>query len=328
LIAVDALQENPRVNPILVVGSVALDTVKTSAGSIADGLGGSATYFSLAARYFAPVQLVGVVGEDFPREHRILLCDRGVDCSGLKTAKGKTFRWSGKYGKDANVAKTLATHLNVFKDFRPKLDDAHRKAPIVFLANIDPELQSEVLAQMKAPKLVACDTMNFWIDSKPEAIKELLAKVDVFFCNEEEAEQLAARPNPLQAAAVISSWGPSVVVVKKGEHGALMKIGSRFYIFPPYPLDEIKDPTGAGDTFAGGFLGYLASCGVYDDVGHLKRALAYGAVMASFNVEDFSTRNIEDLDRDRIDERFHDLLERMSVPRAEDLLKGRRPVAA
>ncbi|MDE2142246.1 MAG: sugar kinase [Elusimicrobia bacterium] len=313
---------------MLVVGSVALDTVKTSAGSISDGLGGSATYFSLSARYFAPVQLVGVVGEDFPRQHRTLLSQRGIDCSGLKTAKGKTFRWSGKYGKDAGAAKTLATHLNVFKDFRPKLDEAQRKAPVVFLANIDPELQSEVLAQMKAPALVACDTMNFWIDSKPEALKEILSKVDIFFCNEEEAEKLAKRPNPLQAAEVIASWGPRVVVIKKGEHGALMKIGPRFYMFPCFPLPEIKDPTGAGDTFAGGFLGYLASCGVYDDVGHLKRAMAYGTVMASFNVEDFSTKNIEDLDRDGIDERFHDLLDRMSVPRAEELLKSRRAVPA
>ncbi len=315
-------------NAILVVGSVALDTVKTPAGSVADGLGGSATYFSLAARYFSPVSLVGVVGEDFPSAHRALLEERGVDCSGLATAKGRTFRWSGKYGKDAGAAKTLATHLNVFKDFRPKLDGVHRKAPVVFLANIDPELQSEVLAQMAAPALVACDTMNFWIDSKPEALKKLLSKVDVFFGNEEEAEKLARRPNPLQAAEVISSWGPSVVVIKKGEHGALMKVGPRFYIFPPFPLPEIKDPTGAGDCFAGGFLGYLASCGVYDDVGHLKRAMAYGTVMASFNVQDFSTRNIENLDRERIDERFHDLLDRMSVPRAGGLTKARRPIAA
>lgn len=315
-------------NTILVVGSVALDTVKTPAGSIADGLGGSATYFSLAARHFAPVRLVGVVGEDFPREHRTLLSERGIDCAGLKTAKGKTFRWSGRYGKDASTAKTLATHLNVFKDFRPRLDEAQRNAPVVFLANIDPELQSEVLAQMKAPALVACDTMNFWIDSKPEALKELLSKVDVFFANEEEAKRLAHKTNPLLAAETISSWGPSVVVIKKGEHGALMKVGNRFYIFPPFPLPEIKDPTGAGDTFAGGFLGSLAAAGVYDDVGHLKRAMAYGSVLASFNVEDFSTRNIENLDRERIDERFHDLLDRMSVPRTQDLPKPRRAVAA
>ena len=315
-------------NTILVVGSIALDTVKTTAGASHEALGGSATYFSLAARYFASVQLVGVVGEDFPAEHRALLSERGIDVGGLKTAKGKTFRWSGKYGKDASVAKTLATHLNVFKDFRPKLDEAHRKAPVVFLANIDPELQAEVLAQMKSPALVSADTMNFWIKSKPKAIQELLGKVDIFFCNEDEAEELADRPNPLQAAEVISSWGPSVVVVKKGEHGALMKIGSRFYIFPPFPLAAIKDPTGAGDTFAGGFLGYLASVGVYDDVDHLKRAMAYGSVLASFNVEDFSTKNIEDLDRDRIDERFHDFVDRMSVPRADELIKPRRPALA
>lgn len=315
-------------NTILVVGSVALDTVKTPAGSIRDGLGGSATYFSLAARYFAPVSLVGVVGEDFPRQHRTLLAGRGIDTSGLQTAKGKTFRWSGKYGKDANVAKTLATKLNVFKDFRPRLDEAQRKAPVVFLANIDPELQAEVLAQMRSPALVACDTMNFWIGSKRAALKELLGKVDVFLCNEEEAEELAQRPNPLQAAEVIGSWGPKVVVIKKGEHGALMRVGSRFYMFPCFPLAQIKDPTGAGDSFAGGFLGYLASCGVYDDVDHFKRAMAYGTVMASFNVEDFSTKNIEDLDRDRIDERFHDFVDRMSVPRAEELLKSRRPALA
>ncbi|OGS38548.1 MAG: hypothetical protein A2506_12865 [Elusimicrobia bacterium RIFOXYD12_FULL_66_9] len=315
-------------NNILVVGSIALDTVKTTEGSSSDALGGSATFFSLAARYFASVSLVGVVGSDFPAEHRALLSERDIDVSGLKTAKGKTFRWSGKYGKDASVAKTLATHLNVFKDFRPKLSDAHRKIPVVFLANIDPELQAEVLAQMKSPALVAADTMNFWIGSKPEAIKTLLEKVDIFFCNEDEAEALADRPNPLQAAEVISSWGPSVVVVKKGEHGALMKIGSRFYIFPPFPLATIKDPTGAGDTFAGGFLGYLASCGVYDDVDHLKRAMAYGSVLASFNVEDFSTKNIEDLDRDLIDERFHDLVDRMSVPRSDELIKTRRAVPA
>ncbi|HAZ08067.1 MAG TPA: sugar kinase [Elusimicrobia bacterium] len=315
-------------NTILVVGSVALDTVKTFSGASHDALGGSATFFSLAARHFAPVQLVGVVGSDFPREHRVLLSERGIDLSGLKIAKGKTFRWSGRYGKDASVAKTLATHLNVFKDFSPKLDEAHRKAPVVFLANIDPALQAEVLAQMKAPALVAADTMNFWIKSKPQAIKELLAKVDIFFCNEDEAEELAERPNPLQAAEVIASWGPSVVVVKKGEHGALMKIGSRFYIFPPFPLADIKDPTGAGDTFAGGFLGYLASTGVYDDVDHLKRAMAYGSVLASFNVEDFSTKNIEDLDREGIDERFHDFVDRMSVPRSDELLKSRKAALA
>lgn len=313
---------------ILVVGSVALDSVKTTEGSCREALGGSAVYFSLAAALFGEVSLVGVAGEDFPAVHRDMLAKRGVNLAGLKTAKGKTFRWEGKYGKDASVAKTLATKLNVFKDFKPRLDEAQRKARVVFLGNIDPDLQADVLSQMKSPALVACDTMNFWIDSKPQAIKKLLGKVDMFFCNEDEAEALAERPNPLQAAEVISEWGPKVVVIKKGEHGALMKVGSRFFIYPAFPLPRIKDPTGAGDSFAGGFLGYLASCGSYDDVDHLKRAMLYGTVMASFNVEDFSTRRIETLRRDELDERFHDLIERLSVPKAADLLAPRKPVAA
>lgn len=314
---------------ILVVGSVALDSVSTTEGSCREALGGSAVYFSLAAALFGRVSLVGVAGEDFPAEHRELLARRGVDLSGLRTAKGKTFRWEGRYGKDASVAKTLATKLNVFKDFKPRLDEAHRKAPFLFLGNIDPELQADVLAQASAPSLVACDTMNFWIDSKTQAVKKLLGKVDMFFCNEDEAEALAQRPNPLQAAEVISGWGPEVVVIKKGEHGALMKVGSRFFIYPAFPLPRIKDPTGAGDSFAGGFLGSLAACGGdWRDLDNLKRAMLYGTVMASFNVEDFSTRRIESLTREELDERFHDLIERLSVPRAEGALKPRKAALA
>ena len=313
---------------ILVVGSVALDSVKTTAGKSVEALGGSATYFSLSASYFSPVALVGVVGEDFPREHQRTLERRGVDLEGLKAAKGKTFRWSGKYGKDASNAETLATHLNVFKEFKPVLSEAQRRMPVVFLANIDPELQADVLAQMKGPKLVACDTMNYWIESKPAAIKKLLAKVDIFFSNDQEAMRLTGAPNGLQAAEIIADWGPSVVVIKKGEHGALMKVGSKFFVFPAYPLARIKDPTGAGDTFAGGFLGYLASTDSYEEISHLKRAMAYGTTMASFNVQDFSTKNIENLERDVIDERFHDLAERMSIPRADEMITGRRAVPA
>ena len=312
---------------ILVVGSVALDTVKTSAGRSLEALGGSATYFALSASYFTEVALVGVVGDDFPREHRDTLERRGVDLAGLKAAKGKTFRWSGSYGKDASAAKTLATHLNVFKEFKPVLSEAQRRMPVVFLANIDPELQAEVLAQMKTPAIVACDTMNYWIDSKPAAIKKLLGKVDVFFSNDQEAMKLTGAPNALQAAEILAGWGPSVVVVKKGEHGAFMKVGPKFFVFPAFPLASIKDPTGAGDTFAGGFLGYLASTGSYKDLSNLKRAMAYGTTMASFNVQDFSTKNIEDLDREAIDERFHDFADRMTVTR-EIVLKGRRAVPA
>ncbi|MBI4061133.1 MAG: sugar kinase [Elusimicrobia bacterium] len=313
---------------MLVVGSVALDSVRTTVGRSVEALGGSATYFSLSASYFSKVALVGVVGEDFPRGHRRTLERRGVNLAGLKVAKGKTFRWAGSYGKDAAVAKTIATHLNVFNEFKPVLTEAQRKLPVVFLANIDPELQASVLAQMRAPALVACDTMNYWIDSKPAAIRKLLAKVDVFFSNDQEAMKLTGAPNALQAAETLIGWGPKVVVVKKGEHGALMAVGAKFFVFPAYPLARIKDPTGAGDTFAGGFLGYLASTRAYRDAGHLKRAMAYGTTMASFNVQDFSTKNIETLDREIIDERFHDLAERMTVPRADEFLKGRRAVAA
>ncbi len=311
---------------ILVVGSVALDSVKTPAGKSIEALGGSATYFALAASCFSKVALVGVVGEDFPREHRRTLELRGVDLAGLKTAKGKTFRWSGKYGKDASTATTLATDLNVFKTFSPELSDAQRKTPMVFLANIDPDLQSSVLAQMKSPALVACDTMNYWIDSKPAAIKKLLAKVDVFFANDQEAMKLTGAVNALLAAEALAGWGPSVVVIKKGEHGALMKVGSKFFVFPAYPLARIKDPTGAGDTFAGGFLGYLASTASHKDISYLKRAMAYGTIMASFNVENFSTKNIEELDRGAIDERFHDFAERLAVPLEGGLLRGRRAI--
>lgn len=315
-------------NPILVVGSVALDSVKTEAGECREALGGSAVYFSLAARLFGPVSLVGVAGEDFPAEHHAMLKKRGVELAGLKTAKGKTFRWEGAYGKDASVAKTLATHLNVFKDFDPKLDEAHRKMPVVFLANIDPVLQESVLAQMKSPAFVACDTMNYWIGSKPSEVKKLLGKVDAFFCNEDEAKALAERPNALQAAEVIASWGPKLVVIKKGEHGSLMLAGGQFYVFPAYPLAQIKDPTGAGDCFAGGFVGYLASCGSFIDVDHLKRAVLYGTVTASFDVQDFSTRRMETLTREELDERFYDLAARLSVPKAADLPKPRKPALA
>lgn len=299
---------------ILVVGSVALDSVKTTEGSCTEALGGSAVYFSLAAALFGDVALVGVAGDDFPAAHRAMLKQRGVELSGLETAKGQTFRWEGQYGKDASVAQTLATKLNVFKDFKPKLDEAHRAAPFLFLGNIDPDLQLDVLSQMRAPKLVACDTMNFWIGSKPAAVRKLLSKVDMFFCNDAEAMSLTDAPNPLQAAELIAGWGPKVVVVKKGEHGSILRYNGHFYMFPPFPLARIKDPTGAGDSFAGGFLGSLAACGGrWDELSHLKRAMLYGTVTASFNVEDFSTRRIERLTREELDARFHDLVERLAV---------------
>ena len=300
---------------IVVVGSVALDSVRTLWGESTEALGGSAVYFSLAARHFSRVSIVGVVGRDFPKEHRHMLAEKGIDLSGLEVACGKTFRWVGKFGKDLSDAKTLATHLNVFARFKPRLTALQRKSRVVFLANIDPDLQASVLDQMRAPALVACDTMNYWILSKPEALRRLLARVHIFFVNEEEAKLLSRQPTSLQAARVISQWGPSVVVIKQGEHGALMKVGGRFYPFPAYPVEVVKDPTGAGDTFAGGFMGYLASVGGgRDDVRHLKCAMLYGSALASFNVEDFSTRRLENLKRQALEERALDFIASLQVP--------------
>ena len=299
---------------ILVVGSVALDSVKTLYGESREALGGSAVYFSLSSRQFCDVSIVGVVGKDFPREHRELLESRGIDLTGFKEMPGKTFRWVGKFGRDLSDAKTLETHLNVFKDFKPELSAAQSRSEVVFLANIDPDLQSEVLNQMRRPALVACDTMNYWITSKPEALKKLLAKVNIFFANEEEAKKLTRQTNALRAANTICEWGPSIVVIKKGEHGALLKVGRKTYAFPAFPLDTVKDPTGAGDTFAGGFMGYLTSCGGYEDVAQLKRAMLFGTVMASFTVEEFSTRALEDLKRGDLHARLEDFADRLSIP--------------
>jgi sugar/nucleoside kinase (ribokinase family) len=301
-------------NSIVVVGSVALDSVRTLWGESREALGGSAVYFSLAARHFARVSVVGVIGKDFPKEHRHMLAEKGVDLAGLKELPGKTFRWVGRFGRDLSDAKTLATHLNVFAKFKPKLSPAQRKSRVAFLANIDPELQASVLDQMRAPDLVACDTMNYWIHSKPEALRRILGRVHIFFVNEEEAKVLSRQPTALHAARVISHWGPKVVVVKKGEHGALIKVGERFYAFPAYPVESVKDPTGAGDTFAGGFMGYLASARNYDDIAVLKRAVLYGTTLASFNVEDFSTRRLENLKRSALDARFHEFVDSLQVP--------------
>ncbi|HAM35133.1 MAG TPA: sugar kinase [Elusimicrobia bacterium] len=308
---------------IVVVGSVALDSVRTLWGESKEALGGSAVYFSLAARHFARVSVVGVIGKDFPKEHRHMLAEKGIDLGGLKELPGKTFRWVGKFGKDLSDAKTLATHLNVFAKFRPRLTSAQKKSRVVFLANIDPDLQSQVLNQMSGPALVACDTMNYWITSKPEALRRLLSRVNIFFVNEEEAKILSRQPTALAAARVISHWGPKVVVVKKGEHGALMKVDNQFYAFPAYPVESVKDPTGAGDTFAGGFMGYLTAAGDYGDVVHLKRAMLYGTALASFNVEDFSTRRLENLRRSCLEDRFAEFCDALQVPHNGSAIKPR-----
>lgn len=288
---------------ILVVGSVALDSVATPFGKRTDALGGSGTYFSIAASYFTPVKLVAVVGSDFPERHVSMLKRHKIDVSGLQRQPGKTFRWKGRYTYDLNTAETLDTRLNVFADFKPSLPAPHRDSTFVFLANIDPELQLEVLKQVKKPKLVACDTMNFWIEGKKKALIKTLRHVDILIINEAEARQLAGEKNLVVAARRIRSWGPKALVVKRGEYGALFFHGETVFSAPALPLETILDPTGAGDSFAGGFMGYLASCGDVTDAS-LRRAIIFGSVMASFNVEDFSVRRLDRLTKAAISKRF------------------------
>ncbi|MBI4610002.1 MAG: sugar kinase [Candidatus Rokubacteria bacterium] len=288
---------------LLVVGSVALDSVTTPFGRVTEALGGSATYFAYAASFFAPVSVVAAVGEDFAQDHLGLLRDRGVDISGLQISSGRTFRWVGEYGYDLNEARTLETQLNVFADFKPVLQASHRKSPFVFLANIDPELQLDVLRQVDGPRLTALDTMNFWIEGKRDALLKVVAEVNVLLINDAEARHLAREPNLIRAARTILGLGPRAVVIKRGEYGALMASEDRFFFVPAYPLESVFDPTGAGDTFAGGFMGYLAKSGASDGTA-IRRAIVYGAVMASFTVEDFSLNRLIRLQPDEIQQRY------------------------
>lgn len=289
---------------ILVVGSVAFDSVETPFGKAEDVLGGSATYFSTSASYFTKVKLVAVVGEDFPDKHIEDLKSRDIDCAGLRKVPGKTFRWKGRYDYDLNQAHTLETHLNVFSSFNPEIPEAYKESPFVFLANIDPELQMKVLDQVKKPKLVACDTMNFWISGKKDALKKLLKRVEIFVINEGEAREFAQEASLVKAAKAILSEGPRVLIVKRGEYGALMFNGSSsIFSAPAYPLENIFDPTGAGDSFAGGLMGYLAETGNLSD-SNIRRAIIFGSVMASFNVEAFSLERLRSLSFEEIKNRF------------------------
>ncbi len=288
---------------ILVIGSVALDSVETPFGRKEGVLGGSATYFSTAASYFAAVKLVAVVGEDFPTEHRQFLGDRNIDLSGLQTRPGETFRWKGRYGYDLNEAHTLETHLNVFETFHPEVPEGYHDSPFVFLANIDPELQLEVLKQVDKPRLIACDTMNFWIDGKREALINTLGHVDILIINEAEVRQLADEANLVKAARMILAHGPKTLVVKRGEYGVLVFGEHSIFSAPAYPLEEVFDPTGAGDTFAGGFMGYLAATNNLSDEA-VRKATVFGSVMASFTVEDFSLDRLRSLCWEEIEDRF------------------------
>ena len=284
---------------LLVVGSVALDSVETPFGARENALGGSATYFSAAASLLTQVSVVGVVGDDFPMGQLDFLRQRGVDLSGLEKVPGRTFRWKGKYGFDLNSAQTLDTQLNVFEHFEPRLSPQARKAERIFLGNIDPVLQLRVLDQVEKPRLVAADTMNYWISSKRADLLKVLARVDVLLVNDGEARQLAGESNILRAARAITQMGPRAVVIKRGEYGALLCLGPETFYAPAFPVAEVIDPTGAGDSFAGGFLGLLDRSD-RADTATLRQAVVLGATIASFTVERFSLDRLYDLRLDEV----------------------------
>ena len=293
---------------ILVVGSVALDSVESPAGRVEGALGGSAVYFSTAASFFSDsIRMVAVVGDDFPSEHVAFLESRGIDIEGLERVEGgKTFRWGGRYTDDLNSASTLFTDLNVYGDFLPNLPESYRNTPYVFLANINPELQLNVLEQVRQPKLVVCDTMNLWINNSRAALRHTLEKVDILILNDAEAQLLTEKSNLISAAKKILTYGPRRVIVKKGEHGAMSLTKTTFFSAPAHPLESVCDPTGAGDSFAGGFLGYVASVGDTSEE-TIRKAIMYGTIVASFNVEDFSMNRQRTLKRAEIDRRYQEL---------------------
>jgi sugar/nucleoside kinase (ribokinase family) len=288
---------------LLVIGSLGLDTVETPFGAVKDVIGGTAVYCSVSAGYFTKVNLVGVVGEDFPPAEISFLRHSGVDIDGLEIKPGKSFSWGGRYGYDLNSRDTLFTHLNVFETFNPRLPEKYRDTPFVFLGNIGPELQLRVLKQIKQPQLVALDTMNYWIELMPAELAAVLKHVDVLLVNDSEMRQLSGEYNLIKGARRVREMGPKIIIVKKGEHGAIMITSENFFYAPAYPLENVFDPTGAGDTFAGGFMGYLAQCGRVDE-NILRQAVIYGSTFASFVVEDFSIGRLRHLQENEIRHRF------------------------
>jgi sugar/nucleoside kinase (ribokinase family) len=290
---------------VLVVGSIALDSVETPFGRADNVLGGSGTFFSASASHLTPVQLVGVVGNDYPLDQLQPLAARGVDLAGVEQADGPSFRWRGRYRHDLNSAETLETHLGVFSHFAPKIPEQFRSAPFVFLANIDPRLQLQVLEQVEKPQLVACDTMNFWIESRRPELLQLFERVDMVLLNDGEARQLTEKTNLVHAARWLLDHGPKYVIIKKGEHGAFMFSRDSVFFAPAYPLESIFDPTGAGDSFAGGFIGYLARTGDFDEA-TMRRAVIYGSAMGSFAVEQFSIGRLLEVTRADIDRRVRE----------------------
>lgn len=298
---------------ILAVGSLAFDTVSTPAGKADKVLGGSLNYFSISASFFTGLQLVGVVGEDFPKDHLAGLEKRGIDTKGVSIVKGDTFHWTGEYGKDLNEAVTLSTQLNVFEHFNPQLPEDYKNAEYLFLGNIAPELQLSVLDQVKKPKLIALDSMNFWITGRKDALLKVLPRINLLTINEGEAKLLAEESNVVVAAEKIMKMGPQAVVIKRGEYGAFLFLGNEIFSAPAVPIRKVVDPTGAGDTFAGGLIGYLASKGAGLEREHLRKAVLNGSVMASFTVEDFSFRRLQRLEKPEIEQRHQQLVDTMRV---------------
>ena len=289
---------------LLAVGSVAFDAVETPFGKCEKMLGGSASHFSLSASYYTDVKVVAVVGGDFTDAEQQVFDSHGVDTSDLeRIPEGKTFFWRGRYDYDLNVAQTLDTQLNVFAEFRPKLSEASKRARLVFLGNIQPDLQCEVRERVRNAELVALDTMNLWIDTAKDSLLRTVRGVDLVIINDAEARQLTGLPNLIRAAREVLSWGPKALIVKRGEYGAALFTRENYFAIPAYPLESVFDPTGAGDTFAGGFMGYLASQETLDEAA-MRRAMIFGSVMASFNVEEFGTERIRRLSEDEINARF------------------------
>lgn len=290
---------------ILVVGSMAFDCIETPFGKVDKVLGGSANYFSLAASYFTKINCVSVVGQDYPDDHIKVLQSKGIDVDGIRREKGNTFYWEGRYGYDMNEAHTLDTQLNVFEGFNPQLPAAYQDSPYVFLGNIVPALQSKVLDQVKSPKFIALDSMNFWIEGQKEELIKVISRCDALVLNEAEARQLTESYNIVKAAEVVRNWGPKILVVKRGEYGALLFDNGEMFSIPGLPLADVKDPTGAGDSFAGGFLGYIASQSDQPFSRYtLRKAVVYGSAMASFNVEEFGFKQLLNLERKVIEERY------------------------
>lgn len=293
---------------ILVVGTVAFDSIETPYGSAERVLGGSASYFALAASFFSPVRVVGVVGEDFPVQYLKLFSQRGVDLAGLKKEQGATFHWRGRYHEDLNVRDTVELHLNVLSGFRPELPDSYKQAEYVFLGNIDPVMQLEVLDQLERMRLVVCDTMDHWIRESAAELRKVLKRIEILVINDSEARLLSGENNIVRAARAILKMGPKAVLIKRGEYGVLQFSDSSVFATPAYPLEEVFDPTGAGDSFAGGFVGHLAFS--RDDTQRgLRRAIVYGSVVASFTVEDFGVERLARLSLPEIEERYRRFLQ-------------------